>query len=150
MHPVNTFSVLVDGKEVGTLSVPHPTVLSSIDKKCAVAFFEIDSVAFAGCDIGKIKYAEPSKFPGMDIDLTFNADISLVNLGKLTAIAKAAAGESLTDVKVKDIYTADGVTALTLRFSFVSYERTLTRAEVQAMSDEIIKEFAKENLNMKA
>ncbi len=150
MHPVNTFSVSVDGAGIGTLSVPHPTVLANIDKKCAIAFFELDSVAFAGCEIGKIKYSEPSKFPGMDVDLTFNADVSLVNLGALTAIAKAAAGESLADVKVKDIYTADGVTALTLRFSFVSYERTLTRAEVQQSVDKIIAVFANENLTMKS
>ena len=37
----------------------------------------------------------------------------------------------LSEVKVADIYTADGVSALTLRFSFVSDERTLTKQELQ-------------------
>ena len=148
MHPVNTFSVIAGGVTIGTLSVPHPTVLSNIDKKSAVAFFEIETAAFASVKTGKIKYAEPSKFPGVDIDLTFNADISSVNLNALAAVAKSAAGEYLTDVKVKDIYTADGVTALTLRFSFVSAERTLTKQELA--TDKIIEAFAKENLIFKA
>ena len=149
MHPTNTFAVSVGGERIGTLSVPHPTVLGNIDKKCSVAFFEIDVQAFAKAEIGKIKYKEPSKFPGMDIDLTFNADISAVNLTSLTSLAKSVAGDTLTDVKVKDIYTADGATALTLRFFFVSHERTLNRAEVQESVDKIIEAFKAENLTMK-
>ena len=147
MHPVNTFAVKVDGCEVGTLSVPHPTVLANIDKKCAVAFFEIITKNFAAVEPAKVKYAEPSKFPGVDIDLTFSVDISKVDLTALSALAKSASGEYLTDVKVKDIYTADGVTALTLRFSFVSNERTLTKQELG--TEKIIEAFAKEGINMK-
>ena len=147
MHPVNTFAVKVDGAEIGTLSVPHPTVLANIDKKCAVAFFEIVTKDFAAVEPAKVKYAEPSKFPGVDIDLTFSVDISAVDLTKLAALAKSASGEYLTDVKVKDIYTADGVTALTLRFSFVSNERTLTKGELG--TDKILEAFAKEGVNMK-
>ena len=147
MHPVNTFAVKVDGCEIGTLSVPHPTVLSNIDKKCAVAFFEITTKDFAAVEPAKVKYAEPSKFPGVDIDLTFSVDISAVDLTKLTALAKSASGEYLTDVKVKDIYTADGVTALTLRFSFVSNERTLTKGELG--TDKILEAFAAEGINLK-
>ena len=147
MHPVNTFAVKVDGVEIGTLSVPHPTVLANIDKKCAVAFFEIVTKDFAAVEPAKVKYAEPSKFPGVDIDLTFSVDISAVDLTKLTALAKSASGEYLTDVKVKDIYTADGVTALTLRFSFVSNERTLTKGELG--TDKILEAFAAEGINLK-
>ena len=147
MHPVNTFAIKVGGAEIGALSVPHPTVLANVDKKCAVAFFEITTKEFAAVEPAKVKYAEPSKFPGVDIDLTFSVDISAVDLTKLTAIAKSASGEYLTDVKVKDIYTADGVTALTLRFSFVSNERTLTKGELG--TDKILEAFAKEGINLK-
>ena len=147
MHPVNTFAVKVDGSVIGTLSVPHPTVLASIDKKCAVAFFEITTKDFAAIEAGKVKYSEPSKFPGVDIDLTFAVDISTVDLTALTALAKSVSGEYLGDVKVKDIYTADGITALTLRFSFVSSERTLTKGELG--TDKIIEAFAAQGINMK-
>jgi len=144
MHPANTFAIKVGDKKIGTLSVPHPTVLSNIDKKCAVAFFEIETEAFAKVTVGKIKYKEPSKFPGMDIDLTFNADLGAVNLNELTAMAKNIAPDNLTALKVKDIYTKDGASSLTLRFSFSSNERTLTKAEVQAWIDAILAAY-KEN-----
>ena len=148
-HPVNTFAVKVEGKKVGILSVPHPTVLKNIDKKGAIAFFELDNHAFADIKAKTIAYAEPSKFPAIDIDLTFNADVSAIDFATLTASAKSAAGELLSDVKVKDIYTADGVTALTLRFSFISKERTLTKQELQPATDAIIAEFAKANIIFK-
>ena len=139
LHPVNTFSISVDGVKVGYLSVPHPVVLGNIDKKCAVAFFEISTEKFATVKSAVTAYREPSKFPAIDIDVTFNADVSLINFDALTASAKATAGEILDDVKVKDIYVAEGVTALTLRFSFVSRERTLTKQELTPSIDAIVK-----------
>ena len=138
MHPVNSFKIVADGVEVGYLSVPHPTVLANIDKKCAVAFFEISTEKFATVKAGVTAYVEPSKFPAIDIDITFSVDISAIDFEKLTETAKAAAGDILSDVKVKDIYTADGVTALTLRFSFASRERTLTKQELAPATDAII------------
>ena len=148
MHPTNTFAVSASGVTVGTLSVPHPTVLANIDKKCAVAFFEIDTEAFAAVKAAKLSYKEPSKFPAIDIDLTFNADIGAVDFALLTAKATAVS-EMLSDVRVKDIYTADGVSALTLRFSFVSAERTLTKQELQPSIDKIIEEYAALGLSFK-
>ena len=148
MHPINTFAVSASGVTVGTLSVPHPTVLANIDKKCAVAFFEIDTEAFAAVKAAKLSYKEPSKFPAIDIDLTFNADIGAVDFALLTAKATAVS-EMLSDVRVKDIYTADGVSALTLRFSFVSAERTLTKQELQPSIDKIIEEYAALGLSFK-
>ena len=137
-HPVNTFAILVDGVKVGVLSVPHPTVLSNIDKKCAVAFFEIETEKFAAVKAGKNSYKEPSKFPAIDIDLTFNADVSSLDFAVMAAKVKEEIGASLTDVKAKDIYTADGVCALTVRFTFVSSEKTLSKQELAPYIDKII------------
>ena len=138
-HPVNTYDVVVDGVKVGYLSVPHPVVLANIDKKCAVAFFEINTEVFASVKVGANKYNEPSKFPAIDIDLTFTCDVSAVSFGAVVSAAKAAAGDILSDVKMKYVYTDDaGVSALTLRFSFVSRERTLSKQELEPLTSAII------------
>lgn len=130
-HPVNSFDIKVDGEKIGYLSVPYPTVLENIDKKCAVAFFEINTENFAAKPALVTKYNEPSKFPAIDIDVTFTADVGAIVFGDVVSLAKAASGDILSDVKVKDIYTGDdGVAAITLRFSFVSSERTLTKQEL--------------------
>ena len=149
-HPVNCFDITVDGVKLGYVAVPHPTVLENIDKKCAVAFLEIVTQDFASIKADTVSYKEPSKFPAIEIDMTFNADVSAIDFTALVASAKAAAGASLSDVRVHDIYTADGVSALTLRFAFVSDERTLTKQELTPALDAICEEFAKLNLTIKA
>ena len=149
-HPVNAFDITVDGVKIGYLSVPHPTVLENIDKKCAVAFFEIKTESFAATKVGAVKYSEPSKFPAIEIDVTFATDPSTLVFGKLVSDAKAAAGELLTDMWLKDIYTAeDGSYAVTLRFAFLSRERTLTKQELTPVVDSITKAFAEQGINVK-
>jgi phenylalanyl-tRNA synthetase beta chain len=148
-HPVNSFNIILDGEKVGYLSVPHPTVCENIDKKCAVAFFEIWTERFAKVKALTTKYAEPSKFPAIDIDITFNADIGAVDFVALTERASVAAGGLLSDVKMKDIYTQDGASALTLRFSFSSDERTLTKQELAPVTDAVISALAEMNLSLK-
>lgn len=149
-HPVNTFNICVDGSVIGYISVPHPVVSSNIDKKCAVAFFEIKTEAFANVKAGTISYSEPSKFPDIDIDLTFNADVSSLQFNELSDKLKAEIGGLLADVKTKDIYVAeDGSVALTLRFSFVSKERTLSKQELQPDIEKIIAVLKDMGLTMK-
>ncbi len=139
-HPANTYAIYADGVEVGYISVPHPVVLKNIDKKCSVAFFEIKTEVFASVPAATTKYKEPSKFPAIDIDITFNADLSELLFDELVSKAKAAVGDILDDVKVKDVYTAeDGSVALTLRFSFISRERTLTKQELAPQTESIAK-----------
>ncbi|MBR2650510.1 MAG: phenylalanine--tRNA ligase subunit beta, partial [Clostridia bacterium] len=138
-HPANCFSVSVDGDVIGFLSVPHPTVNANIDKKCAVAFLEIDTAIFAGVQKAPISYKVPSKFPEIEIDLTFNTILASVKFDEIAALAKEQT-ELLTSVVVKDIYnTEDGRCALTLRFAFVSAERTLTKQELAPVTEKIIK-----------
>ena len=137
-HPVNSFDITVDGKKIGYISVPHPTVCENIDKKCAIAFFEIKTEAFAKTTVGALKYAEPSKFPAIEIDVTFATDPSGLVFGKLLETAKNAAGEILSDMWLKDIYTAeDGSYAVTFRFAFLSCERTLTKQELTPVVEAI-------------
>ena len=61
-----------------------------------------------------------------------------INFADIKTRAKAAS-DILSDVFVKDFYNAeDGSCALTLRFSFVSNERTLTKQETAEAVDKIV------------
>ena len=149
-HPVNCFDITVDGEKIGYISVPHPTVCENIDKKCAVAFFEIKTESFAKTAVGALKYSEPSKFPAIEIDVTFATDPAALVFGELKNTAKAAAGELLSDMWLKDIYTAEDASfAVTLRFSFLSRERTLTKQELAPVVEAITKAFAEQGINVK-
>ena len=136
-HPVNTFDIVIDGAKIGYLSVPHPTVLENIDKKCAVAFFEIFTEKFAATKAGAVKYAEPSKFPAIEIDITFAAKIGDIVFSDVLAKSKAAAGDVLSGIVLKDTYEDGEISTVTLRFSFVSKERTLTKQELAPATEAI-------------
>ena len=149
-HPVNSFDIVIDGKKIGFIATLHPTVLENIDKKCAIAVFEISTKPFSEIEAVNTKYAEPSRFPAIDIDITFAADIGEVVFDELVKAAKSSAGELLSDVKMKDVYTADGASAITLRFTFVSKERTLTKQELVPLADDVAKALSSMGLVVKA
>ena len=149
-HPVNAFDIIVDGVKIGYISVPHPTVCENIDKKCAVAFFEIKTESFAKTSVARLKYSEPSKLPSIEIDVTFATDPSGLVFGQLVDVAKSSAGDLLNDMWVKDIYTGDdGSYAVTLRFSFLSRERTLTKQELSVVVDGITAAYAELGIAVK-
>ena len=73
-HPKNLNNVLCDGALLGQIGVVHPVVGKKIDKKAAIVFAEIDINALSHIGARRIAYAEPSRFPGMEQDLTFIAE----------------------------------------------------------------------------
>ena len=148
-HPVNSFDIVLDGVKVGFLSVPHPTVCENIDKKCALAFFEINTEKFAKTKESDVKYKEPSKFPAIEIDMTFTAKVGDIVFATLEERAKAAAGGLLSELWLKDIYEADGTSAVTFRFAFSSNERTLTKQELTPATDAIATALAELGMALK-
>ena len=136
-HPQNVYDILIDGEVLGTLSVPHPTVREAIDKKANLAFFEINTQKFSQHKAEPIRYAEPSKFPAIDIDMTFRTDLSAVDFDAVKRTAKEASPALLSDVKMQDAYETEGGETLTLRFSFLSRERTLTKQELAPETEKI-------------
>ena len=87
-----------------------------------------------------IHYEEPSKFPGIDIDL------SLVIGADQTYSALSAAWQNVTPL-LKNVALIDSyngvVKSITLRFTFSSNEKTLAKNEVQSYVDTIIENLAK-------
>ena len=121
----------------------------NIDKKGNVAFFEILTERFASHNADTTKYSEPSRFPEIDIDMTFTADIGAIDFDSLVDLAKANADGLLSTLVVKDVYSADGETSITLRFSFASKERTLSKQELAPVTEAIAKAFAGVGINLK-
>lgn len=128
-HPVNTSEISLDGVKLGFISTLHPLTAMKIDKKAAIVCAEIDMDSFSGIEKDELDYVEPSRFPGIDIDLTIltNPDVTY---NTISEIINENGGEYLNSVKVTDIY--DGViSSITLRLSFSSPEKTLAMNEIQ-------------------
>ncbi len=145
-HPKNCFDVSVADKKYAEIYVVYPTIVNKIDKKSSIVCAEIDMTDFADLAVNTIKYCEPSKFPGIDIDLS-------LNINKDTVYSEiSSAWQGVTDLleKVNLIDTYEGETkSITLRFSFVSAEKTLSKAEVQEFVDKILNNLKEKNIYLK-
>ena len=68
---------------------------------------------------------------------------------ELESAARAAAGELLSSMWLKDVYEQDGSSAVTLRFAFCSAERTLTKQELTPATEAIANAFAQFGMSVK-
>lgn len=140
-HPRNTALATCQGQELGWLCTLHPAVLGRIDKKAAVACAQLDMDAFAGIPTGDIVYKEPSKFPGIDIDLSLQVPEGMTYSAMEPAWASIDPSR-LTGVSLIDSFEQPGLKSLTLRFAFSSQEKTLSMEEVQPWVDGILQKLA--------
>ncbi len=147
-HPINLNTILLDGSAIGKIGIVHPTVGKKIDKKAAVVFAEVDMQAFADVTNASIVYAEPSKFPPMDYDIS----VVIPNGVLFADMAKCWENEGkgiLQSAKSVDSYDTESFHSETIRFEFSSNERTLSSAEVQAIMDNIVANLAKLDVKLR-
>ncbi len=145
-HPRNLNEISCDGVNLGKIGVAHPNVSKKIDKKASVVFAEIDVPAFAEIGDAGIHYEEPSKFPAIDVDLSFVSD-TFAPIGK--AIENAKCG-LIKKVEVVDTYRDANGKSITTRITFSHPEKTLTREEVMDVANSIIDALAKDGIALKS
>ncbi|MBR5536160.1 MAG: phenylalanine--tRNA ligase subunit beta [Clostridia bacterium] len=144
-HPRNLNAIYLNGVKLGEMGVVHPTVSKKIDKKASIVFAEIDVTAFSGEQNNSIKYQEPSKYPEMEIDVTFISD-KYAPIGKAIEEANCPLIKS---VKLLDTYVDDSGKSITVRILFSHSERTLTKEEVMEVVDSIIAALEAQGIPMK-
>ena len=144
-HPRNLNTVLCDGVALGELGVVHPTVAKKIDKKAAIVYAEIDVRAFSEIADAGIVYREPSRFPGMEVDLSFVSE----TYAPIGAAVEAANCPWSQDLDVVDTYRDESGKSITVRLVFSDDQRTLKREEVMEVADQIIESLSKQNIALK-
>lgn len=133
-HPKNLYSIWCGEVCLGRIGQVHPVVLSKLDKKANVVFCELDVKAIDGLTYEEIHYEEPSKFPGIDMDLTFVAN-------RFAEIEEEILAENcplIKGISVVDVYVENGQKAITTRIQFALNERTLTKEEVMVYVEHIV------------
>ncbi len=140
LHPGRSAAVLVGEQTLGFLGEVHPLVAESWDLPRTAAF---------AVDLGKLAAAAPevvsfrayAAVPSLrqDLAVTLPAEVPAADvLGRV----RAAAGTTLEDVSVFDLYTGaqvgEGRRSLALALSFRSPERTLTEADVAPVRETIV------------
>lgn len=145
-HPRNLNTISCDGVALGEIGIVHPTVSKKIDKKSAIVFAEIDVTKLSEISDAGIHYAEPSKFPAIDVDLSFVTE-TFAPIGKAIENANCPL---VKKVEVTDTYRDENGKSITVRLTFSHPEKTLTRDEVMEVANGIINELAKDGIALKS
>ena len=133
-HPKNLNKIYCGGRLLGEIGIVNTSVAKKIDKKANIVYAEIDVEEFAKINNASIKYEEPSKFPEIEIDLSFVS-------ATFAPIAKAIEESEcklIKSVRVVDTYTDDSGKSITVRLLFSHPERTLTKDEVLEVVNKIL------------
>jgi len=144
-HPRNLNAIILEGKEIGEIGIVHPVVSKKVDKKANIVFAEIDVTDFAETASAEIKYEEPSKFPGIEIDLSFVTE-------KYAPVGEAIKNADCSLIKgaeVVDLYRDENGKSITVRIYFAHPEKTLTREEVMNVVNGIIDDLASKGIELK-
>ena len=146
-HPVNTAEILADDKAFGFVSTLHPVCGGKMDKKAAIVTAQVDMGDFAKMTTGDIWYQEPSKYPGIDIDLSLNIqpDTKFADLVPAWDIPDMP----LKNVQLIDRFEAEGQKSITLRYVFSANDRTLSMEELQPYTDQILKNLSAMQVTLK-
>ena len=145
-HPRNLNEISCDGVVLGKIGVVHPTVSKKIDKKASIVFAEIDVPLFTEIADAGIHYEEPSKFPNMEIDLSFVSE-TFAPIGKAIENANCPL---IKKVEVTDTYRDENGKSITTRITFSNPEKTLTTEEVMKVANGIIDALSKDGIALKS
>ncbi len=144
-HPKNLNEIICAGRTIGRIGIVSPTVARNIDKKANIVFAEIETAAFAEIANRSISYDVPSRFPEIELDLSFVSE-------SYRPIAEAIAGENcplIKKVSVADIYADENGKSITVRLLFSHPERTLTKEEVLEVVGHVTDRLEKEGITLK-
>ena len=144
-HPKNLNNIFCDGRLLGEIGIVNATVSKKIDKKANIVYAEIDVEEFAKIGNASIKYEAPSKFPEIEIDLSFVSDT-------YSPIAKAIEDANCSLIKkvsVVDTYADESGKFITVRLLFSHPERTLTKEEVLEVVNNVTSALESQNIKLK-
>ena len=133
LHPINNANLVVDGKEIGYISLLHPQTLDNIDKKCSVAVLEIDFSQFAKIEPEKIDVTMLSKYQKTTLDFNFVMDKNITYADSVENLKRISTPLKY-EVALKDIYVDElnfaGKKCVTYSVVLYSDDHTLTSAEI--------------------
>lgn len=134
LHPGQTARIVRDGVQVGWLGRLHPELERSLELTYSAVLFEVETASGLA---GRIPlYQEISRFPAVRRDLALTVD-EAVSVQQLVDRIRAAAGVTLRDLVVFDIYRGSGIESgrksIAIGLNLQDVSRTLTDVEVESL-----------------
>lgn len=141
LHPGQSASIELDGKEIGFIGTLHPSISQKLGLNGKVVVFEILWNSIANRNVVQAK--EISKFPANRRDLALVVADEIA-AGDVIDACKQAGGEQLTQVNLFDVYKGIGVPSgaksLAISLTIQDNEKTLSDEEINAVISAVLNE----------
>ncbi len=141
LNPADAAALTVDGRRIGVLGSLHPELQDQYKLRQTVFLAEIDFEELSRHVFSPVVYETLPKYPSAERDLSIvlPRDTAFVDIYR--GIESLGIRE-LTRINLIDVYEGEkipqGKISLTLRFTFLDREKTLTVDRVQGFSDNIV------------
>ena len=139
LHPGQTAEIILKEKSIGVLGALHPQLQQKLGLAQSVYLFEISQAAILGVRLPR--FSPLSKFPEVRRDIAIIVDQS-VSVADLQNKVVEAAGDSLKNLKVFDVYIGKGIDShrksVALGLTFQHLSRTLTDEEITNTVDSVV------------
>ncbi|WP_308367044.1 MULTISPECIES: phenylalanine--tRNA ligase subunit beta [unclassified Microbulbifer] len=141
LHPGQCAKVLRSDVEIGVLGALHPQLQKKLDLPKSAFVFELSLEALGQARLPAFRPL--SKFPEVrrDLALLIDADVPAASL---VETAVEAAGETLTDLKIFDVYQGKGIDfnrkSVAMGLTFQHSSRTLNDDEINAAVDAVVRQ----------
>ena len=139
LHPGQSASITLDGKEIGVMGQLHPQLIKTMGVSGTVFMFQIRQDALLNMDVPKASVI--SKFPEVQRDLAFVMEESQTVQALIDCVTSVES-DILKSVDIFDIYRGQGIEdsqksiAITLRIQH--QDRTLQDEEVESLVSEVL------------
>ena len=151
IHKINSYDIVSNKKSYGYVSLVHPRISEKINKKASIVVIEIDLDEFSNIEKIETKYHPISKYQVVNFDLSLlvKKDTMYSNIQKIIENTNV---EYLQEYNLIDIYENDeklkDKKSVTIRFKIGSYDKTLSKEEIDNTMNTLIAEFAKNDMNL--
>ena len=151
IHPVNSFVLKYDNVELGYITVVNPKIRDNINPKSSIVLAELRIDLLSNIENKPITYKEISKYQTVDFDFSIIVDENVKYLDIQNVINNSDL-KYLQDYKLVDIYEnkekLNDKKNVTIRFTIGSYDKTLTKEEIDEEREKIISNLDKNGMKI--
>ena len=149
MHPINTFEIDVDNKNLGYISVVHPKIKDAINSKASIVVAELRIDTLGEILKRDISYKEVSKYQTVNFDLSLIVDKD-TKYSEIEKVIKDSNMKFLMEYSLVDIYENEEKLAskktITIRFTIGSYTDTLTKEQIDTERETVLNALSSNNM----
>ncbi len=149
LHPVNDYRVKVADEEIGEIALVHPKVKGKISSKANICLIELAIDKLNQLKTSARVYQEITKYQTVNVDLSITVD-EKVKYQEVENVILQSGIRYLLSYSLVDIYEnkekLKDKKVFTIRFHIGSYDKTLTKEEIDEQRKIMIEKLAENHM----